>query len=63
MKYVWVTIDAERALYVDRGVETILCDRLPGPVTLVLKVRADAIMEFVTPRHAQSFESIREDEA
>lgn len=34
----WVTIDAECVLYVDRGTTTILCDRLPSPVTLVLKI-------------------------
>lgn len=34
----WITIDAERALYVDRGVNIILCDRLPSPVTLLVKI-------------------------
>lgn len=33
----WVTIQAEAAHYVDQGAATILCDRLPRPVTLVLK--------------------------
>jgi hypothetical protein len=32
----WTTIHAERVLYVDRGREVILCDRLPPHVTLVL---------------------------
>lgn len=35
----WITIECERALYVDRGQATILCDRLPSPVTLVVKLR------------------------
>jgi hypothetical protein len=34
----WVTLDCERALYVDRGRDTILCDRLPSPITLVVKL-------------------------
>lgn len=33
----WVTLTADRALYVDYGINTILCDRLPFPITLVLK--------------------------
>lgn len=33
----WLTIDAEAALYVDRSVTTMLCDRLPRPITLLLK--------------------------
>lgn len=33
----WVTVHVERALYVDYGINTILCDRLPSPITLVLK--------------------------
>ena len=41
----WITIDVERALYVDRGREVILCDRLPSPATLVIKVRGDQIVE------------------
>jgi hypothetical protein len=32
----WVTVEADRALYVSRGVNTILCDRLPSPITLVV---------------------------
>jgi hypothetical protein len=35
----WTTIEAERVLYVERVVETILCDRgFSGPVTLLVKV-------------------------
>ena len=33
----WETIECERVLYVDRGKNVILCDRLPSPVTLVVK--------------------------
>ncbi len=33
----WLTVTAEAAHYVDHGRETILCDRLPRPITLVLK--------------------------
>jgi len=33
----WTQIECERVLYVDRGRQTILCDRLPAPVTLVVK--------------------------
>lgn len=35
----WITIEAERVLYVDRGRNVILCDdHHKGPVTLVVKV-------------------------
>lgn len=34
----WITVECERALYVDRGRTAVLCDRLPSPVTMVLKV-------------------------
>lgn len=38
----WITIEAERVLYVDRGRDVILCDRgHKGPVTLVLKISDD----------------------
>lgn len=37
----WITIAVERALYLDEGREKVLCDRLPSPVTLVLKPAAD----------------------
>jgi len=33
----WLTIECEVALYVDRGRTVVLCDRLPRPVTLVIK--------------------------
>jgi hypothetical protein len=45
----WVTIEAERALYVDRGRTVVLCDRLPSPVTLVLKLPATAIRSLSIP--------------
>lgn len=39
MTYRWITIEAERVLYVHRGRDVILCDRdHPGPVTLVVKL-------------------------
>lgn len=34
----WISVTAESALYVDRGRDVILCDRLPHPVELVLKL-------------------------
>lgn len=34
----WLTIECEKALYADRGKTVVLCDRLPSPVTLVVKV-------------------------
>ena len=38
----WITIEAERALYVDPGRDVILCDRgHRGRVTLVIKVPDD----------------------
>lgn len=37
---IWQTIECERVLYVDRGNTIILCDRLPSPLTLVVKRRA-----------------------
>lgn len=36
----WVTIEAERVLYVERGRTVIACDRgFSGPVTLIVKLR------------------------
>jgi predicted phage tail protein len=35
----WITIEAERILYVDRGRETILCDRVVLPTAGALVVR------------------------
>ncbi len=34
----WITLRVDRALYLDEGREAVLCDRLPSPVTLVLKL-------------------------
>ena len=39
----WITLDVDRALVVDRGRDAILCDRLPSPVTLVLKLPLAAL--------------------
>lgn len=38
MRGEWVTIHAETAHYVSPGHDLILCDRLPRPVTLVVKL-------------------------
>jgi len=38
----WVTIECQRVMYADRGRETILCDRLPSPVTIVVELSAEA---------------------
>lgn len=35
----WITVDVERALYADRGRNVILCELMPGPQTLVLKLK------------------------
>ncbi len=35
----WLTVECEQAFYVDRGATISLCDRLPRPVTLVLKLK------------------------
>jgi hypothetical protein len=40
----WIVLDCSRALYVGRGRDTILCDRLPSPVTLVVKLQGEAVM-------------------
>lgn len=35
----WIVIDVERALYVHRGVDVILCDRfMPSPATLLIRM-------------------------
>jgi hypothetical protein len=34
----WITIEADAAHYVSEGRERIICDRLPRPVTLVVKL-------------------------
>ena len=50
----WIIIDAERALYVDRGRDVILCDRgHSGPVTLVLKVSERSLRAAVDEFHQQ----------
>lgn len=43
----WITIEADRILYVDRGRELILCDRvaLPSAGALVLRLSADQIKQ------------------
>lgn len=33
----WMTVEAEAALLVDHGRDVILCDRLPRPLTMLLK--------------------------
>lgn len=39
---VWVTVTADKALYVDFGRDVVACDRLPSPITLILKNPATA---------------------
>ena len=39
----WITIEADRILYVDQGRNVILCDRLPEAGTLVLRLTAEQI--------------------
>lgn len=43
----WITIDAERILYVHRGRDTILCTmhEFPLGATLVLRVKDDQLPE------------------
>jgi hypothetical protein len=43
----WLQLDASRVLYVDRGVNVILCDRLPSDVTLVVKMTDEQIAAFI----------------
>jgi hypothetical protein len=38
----WITIECERAFYAHRGKTVVLCDRLPSPITLVVKVAKPA---------------------
>ncbi|MCK1585452.1 hypothetical protein IVB03_39350 [Bradyrhizobium sp. 168] len=35
----WITVDVERVLRVDRGRNVILCELMPGHQTLVLKLK------------------------
>ena len=46
---VWVTVEAERILYVDDGRELILCDRLPSQGTLVLRLSQDQLAALPSP--------------
>lgn len=40
----WITVECERALYVDFGINVVACDRLPsGPVTLLVKLSGEQI--------------------
>lgn len=39
----WLHIDCERVLYADYGNTVVLCDRLPSPVTLVVKISSDTV--------------------
>ena len=40
----WISLTAERTLYVQRGRDVILCDRNhPGPVELVLGMTAEQV--------------------
>lgn len=48
----WITVHADRILYVDYGIDTILCDRvMPARGTLVLRMtreQIDAVVRQVT---------------
>jgi hypothetical protein len=42
----WITIEVERALYVDRGRDVILCDdHCPGRRVIVVKLSDQAVNE------------------
>lgn len=43
----WITVDVERALYVDRGRNVILCELMPGHQTLVLKLKGSEMTDEV----------------
>jgi hypothetical protein len=47
---VWITVEAERALYVARGRDTILCDdrHHDNQVTLVVRLSPEAIQKLKT---------------
>ena len=56
----WFTVDVDRLLYVDRGVDTILCDRHfhPGPVTVVVKLSDEAISNLLYELHKTQLSAI-----
>lgn len=40
----WITLDVERLLYVDDGVDIILCDRwVPASGKIVVRLSSDAV--------------------
>lgn len=42
----WVTVECDRAFYVDFGINVVACDRLPsGPVTLILKLSKEQLQK------------------
>lgn len=43
MSAAYVCLHVERALYADFGREVILCDRLPAPAVLVVKVTREEL--------------------
>lgn len=44
---IWITVNALRAFYVDRGHDVVVCDRgHSGPVTLILLVSQDELSAF-----------------
>lgn len=57
----WITVEAERVLYADRGRDVILCDReMPGPVTLVIKI-SDEICNMREPGQSPQFGRMMQD--
>lgn len=48
MVMIWVQIDVERALYVARGRDVILCDCLPSPVTLLIQLSNEELKKLVS---------------
>jgi hypothetical protein len=40
--HTWITLTAERALYIDAGRTIVLCDRLPARPTLLLQLGSEA---------------------
>lgn len=43
----WLTLQCKRVLYVDKGLNTILCDRMPSPVTIVVNMSLASIAELL----------------